>query len=197
MPNNELFKNKYRVKSIRLEGYDYAQDGWYFVTICTKDKECLFGDIINEKMVLNDLGKMAEKYWQEIPVHFPFVNLDEFIIMPNHVHGIIAIDHGDDFITEGDLSTRRDVAVQRLYRGDNPQMSKISPKSGSLSTIIRSYKSIVTRESKKIMNNFAWQSRFYDHIIRNEKSLNKIRQYIIDNPVKWEMDRNNKENIWM
>jgi len=88
---SEKFKNKYTIKSARLSNYDYSQNGMYFVTICTKDKEYFFGEIKNGGMVLNDVGKMADKYWREIPVHFPFVKLDEFVVMPNHVHGIVEI----------------------------------------------------------------------------------------------------------
>ena len=87
----EKFKNKYTIKSTRLEGYDYSQDGMYFVTICTKDREEFFGKIEDGEMVLSKIGKIAEKFWKEIPKHFPFVILDEFVIMPNHVHLIIEI----------------------------------------------------------------------------------------------------------
>ncbi len=88
-----LFKNKYRIDSTRLKDYDYSQDGSYFVTICTKERELFFGEVQNNKMILNDLGVIAEKYWLEIPQHFENTELDEFIIMPNHIHGIIVIDN--------------------------------------------------------------------------------------------------------
>jgi len=206
----ELYKNKYRIKSTRLQEYNYGQDGLYFVTICTKECQCFFGKIVNEKMILNQLGEMADKYWKEIVEHFKFVKLDEYIITPNHIHGIIVIDNdgngGGGVGGVGGYDHGRDVAMQRLYEqhphhqhkktkytGNNPQMSKISPKPGSLSAIIRSYKSIVTRESKPITPNFAWQARFYDHIICNGKSLDRIRQYIINNPMNWNLDRNNLE----
>ncbi|RLC36231.1 hypothetical protein DRH27_05530, partial [Candidatus Falkowbacteria bacterium] len=91
--DNELYKNKYRVKSARLENYDYSRDGFYFVTICTKDRELFFGSVKKDEMILNEIGKMAEKYWLEIPVHFNNVLLDEFIVMPNHLHGILVIDN--------------------------------------------------------------------------------------------------------
>jgi len=89
----QLYRNKYRIKSARKDGYDYTQDGLYFVTICTKDKYMFFGDIVEGKMVLNKLGNIADKLFFEIPNHFPFVRLDEHIIMPNHVHGILKIDN--------------------------------------------------------------------------------------------------------
>ena len=216
---NSLFKNKYRVQSARLEGYDYSNNGYYFITICTYKKQHFFGKIINKGMMLNQLGKLANKYWRQIPEHFKNIKLDEYIIMPNHIHGIIGIDNGvyvenathgcndDDMFrgvptNEGNATHGgRDEAclvstdVDKTSNPVSQQMQKISPKSGSLSVIIGSYKSIVTRESKQIINYFTWQPRFYDHIIRDDKSLNKIRQYIINNPAKWEFDRNNKQNI--
>jgi REP element-mobilizing transposase RayT len=87
----DLFKNKYRISSIRLKESDYSQNGYYFVTICIKDRECLFGRECNDKIILSDIGKIADKCWQEIPLHFPFVQPDKYVIMPNHVHGIIVI----------------------------------------------------------------------------------------------------------
>ena len=90
-----LYKDKYRVESIRLKNWDYTFNGYYFITICTKNKECYFGEIIDDKMILSEIGKIAHKYWQEIPKHFPFAQLDKFVIMPNHMHGIIIIDNGN------------------------------------------------------------------------------------------------------
>ena len=189
MSETQKFKNKYRIESSRLQGYDYSQNGMYFITICTKDREHFFGEVENGKMELNEVGKMADQFWQEIPKHFPFVKLDVHQVMPNHVHGNVEILP----------CARRDEALPRLYTGAHPQMSKISPKPGSLAVIIGSYKSIVAKMIRKQLNpiTFAWQSRFYDHIIRNEIELNKIREYIITNPEMWERDRNNPENLWM
>jgi len=195
-----LFKNKFRVESARLKNWDYSSPGLYFITICTKNRKLLFGNIKGEyfgklikdaKMELSNIGKIAEKYWQEIPKHFNNAELDEYIIMPNHVHGIIQIINND--------YPGRDVALQRLYRGNHPNMSKISPLPKSLSTIIRSYKSIVTKiiNEKYKLNNIIWQSRFYDHIIRNEKELYRIRKYINNNSYRWEFDRNNLENLYI
>jgi len=211
----EKYKNKYRIESARLKNWNYANNGYYFITICTLDRERLFGEVVNGKMVLNEFGRLVRRFWREIPKHFPGVDLDQYIVMPNHLHGIIVIDRETSGIPTNVRG--RDVAMQRLYVGNEthmknrttndgkryagkfPKMSKISPKSGSLSVIIRSYKSIVSDTiAKQYSDNiFAWQTRFYDHIIRNEKSLNRIRQYIIDNPIKWELDRNNPENLYM
>ena len=190
-----LFRNKYRVESARLKNWDYSSAGHYFVTICTKNRGCYFGDIKDGKMKLSKLGGIAEKYWLEIPDHFPKTELDAFVVMPNHVHGILVIN--DD----GGAVNRTDVAcnVCTTTRGRATIWGAISPKSGSLSTIIRSYKSACTKMINQTRDNvqFAWQARFYDHIIRNHKSLFRIRKYIIENPIKWENDRNNHGNLYM
>ena len=96
--SDELFKKKYRIPSNRLPGWDYSKNGYYFVTICVKNRACAFGAIESDEMVLSDIGKAAEQCWREIPEHFPFVQLDEFIIMPNHLHGIIVIDKDDNIV---------------------------------------------------------------------------------------------------
>lgn len=195
----DRFRSRYRIKSARLEGYDYSAIGGYFVTICTRDRECWFGEIVRGKMQLSEIGKMARQYWQEIAQHFDNVDLDEFVIMPNHVHGVLLIfrDGGRDVALRDGRDVACNVSTDADTDSKNLAMSAISPKPGSLGTIIRSYKSAVTRWCGK--NNypqFAWQPRFYDHIIRNEKSLMAIRQYIYNNPVKWEIDRENPESVW-
>jgi putative transposase len=179
---------KFGRKSIRLKNYDYAANGYYFVTICTHEKQCFFGDVINGKMYLSAVGKIAQQYWSEIPQHSKHTYLDEFVIMPNHVHGIIIIDNPDN--------PRRDVPWNVPTVDDNEwdlsqTMSQLSPKSGTLSVIIRSYKSSVKRWCCQNGDHvFQWQSRFYENIIRDEKSLNNIRRYIINNPAKWTEDQN-------
>jgi len=206
-------------KQYRYKEYDYSQDGFYFVTICCKKREMFFGNIKNEKMQLSEIGKITEKFWLETLDHFLFIKLDKFVIMPNHIHGIIEIDnnnyndnHNNDRRNEADgnrrndcRNDRRNEAVprsydcDRLYTGKYPRMSKISPKAKSLSVIIGSFKSITTKiiNSKFYKTGFAWQPRFHDRIIRNNDELNRIRQYIIDNPLKWELERNNFENLYM
>ena len=183
-------------KQYRHKNYDYSQNGFYFVTICAKNHQMFFGNIVrldNEynpvyEMKLSEIGKAAEKYWTEIPKHFSNVGLDEHIIMPDHIHGIIEIDK--------QICNGRNEALPRSYNGKYPQMSEISPESGSLSTIIGSFKSIVTKtvNQKFSDNNFQWQPRFHDRIIRNEKELDAIRKYISENPAKWHLDKYNPEN---
>ncbi len=168
-------------KSIRLNGYDYSQDGVYFITIITQNKKCIFGDIINNEMRLNDIGQIVKKYWLEISNYFPNITLDEYIIMPNHIHGIIIVDY-----CRGD-------PCGRPGRGQAVPLQNRS----SIGDIIGAYKSLVAnaclniyKSKNKIMEKL-WQRNYYEHIIRNEKSLNKIRKYIFNNSLKWEFDENN------
>ena len=178
-----LFKNKYRTDSIRLKGWDYRNSGYYFVTICTKDRHPYFGQIVKGEMCLSSIGEIATQCWREIPKHHENVDLDEFMIMPNHTHGIV--------ILCNPIGTLHTPSPQ-----DKSIMSNISPKAGSLSTIIRSYKSAVTRLcGLQGVKQFAWQTRFYDHIIRDEKSLRNIRRYIMNNPAKWELDKENSSKF--
>lgn len=178
-----LFNNTYRIPSARHPKWDYSSNAYYFITICTRNKISYFGKIHNRKIVLSRLGRMAEKLWQSIPEHLPFVDIDQFAIMPNHIHGIIAINKDSDH----DLG--RDVALLRLYKKHNQHMSEISPMKGSLASVIRSYKSICTRELHKLNPTFSWQTRYYDKIIRNERHLLAIRKYIYDNPANWRQDK--------
>ncbi len=153
-------------RSVRLQGYDYSSDGLYFVTICTKNRKKHFGNIVCRDMIyrvlLNQNGRTADKYWKKIPEYFPFAKLDEYVIMPNHIHGIIKIE-----------------------------------KSGgiSLSKIIRWVKGRISHEIHRCDGIFSWQSRFYDTIIGNNRSLYAIRQYIRDNPKNWEYDGENIDVI--
>lgn len=181
MTSNKKIGRKYT----RLKNYNYAANGYYFVTICTHQKQRFFGDVVNGKMQLSTVGKIAHQYWSEIPEHSQHTYLDEFIIMPNHVHGIIIIDNPDGSVVLWNDPT--DNGGWDLSQ----TMSQLSPKSGTLSVIVRSYKSSVTRWCRQHGDDiFCWQSRFYEIIIRDEKSLNNIRRYIINNPAKWSEDRN-------
>ena len=201
---SDRFKEKYRIPSARLQGYDYGQNGAYFITICTKNRFHYFGEIETVEMhhhtsesgapknVLSlgretqniaslqptPIGKIAIEYWQKIPQHFPFVILDEFQIMPNHIHGIIFI---------GKIETIKPGGYK----------NKFGPQSGNLSSVLRGYKAGVKTFAITNKVEFEWQSRFHDHIIRNENELNGIRKYIIENPENWNRDRNNNEGLLM
>ena len=175
-------------KQYRLKDYDYSSDGFYFVTICTYNQEEYFGEIKNCKMQLSKIGKIAKKFWLEIPDHNKNTKLDEFVVMPNHLHGIIVISDSYGNVAGFD---RRNVAcnVPTNKNNKNNYYSKISPKPKSLGTIIRSYKSAITKTIKKELQiYFEWQQRFHDRVIRNNKELNKIRNYIINNPKNWERE---------
>ena len=179
-----LYKNKYRIKSTRLKDWDYSSDGYYYVTICTKNREYYFGDILDGKMILSKTGIIAEKCWCEIPDHFPFIVLDEYIIMPNHIHGIIQIKHD----LNNDVGMHKNVETQDFASLRNPQNGKFGPQSKNLASIIRGFKIGITKIVNKNNIDFVWQPRYYDHIIRDEEDLNIIREYIINNPLNWDDD---------
>ncbi len=175
--NTHFDLNRHHRHSMRLQGFDYTQEGAYFVTACLQDRACLFGDISDGKMILNDAGLMAEKCWNEIPAHFPHIELDEFVVMPNHIHGIIVLHDGRG-------TACRAPTAERFGK----------PVAGSLSTVIRSFKSAVTKcfnESRNVSGHRIWQRNYYEHIIRDDASLNLIRQYIIENPSRWAEDEEN------
>ncbi len=185
---SDKFRDKYRILSSRLQNWDYSSNGYYFITICTKERQHYFGEIINNVMCLSKIGEIVQKYWVEIPIHFSFVELDKFVIMPNHIHGIVIIKN----VFEPQC---RDVINHVSTNTDNNLYSKITPMGKhNLGEIIRWFKGRTTFEIKKLEINFFWQPRFYDHIIRNENALNRIKQYIKDNPTNWEEDRNNLSN---
>ena len=178
-------------QSIRLKSHDYSQEGYYFVTICTKNKIEYFGEIINGKMILNEMGKITKKQWLWLAEQYDYVKLDEWIIMPNHLHGILIIEIDGDIGGAG-----RHLPLQQQYE---QQSRKIKP----LSELIGAFKTTSSKlihrmdGSRPASTEFQWQRNYYDHIIRDEKSLDKIREYIRNNPPQWELDRNNPENLFM
>ncbi|NER02917.1 MAG: transposase [Okeania sp. SIO3C4] len=192
--NTEYFEGKSGRKSTRLPHWNYAQNGWYFITICTSNRENFFGNITQGQMQLSNIGKIAKKFWVEIPLHTKQgVYLDRYVIMPNHLHGVLIIDNStkESKSTEVKCNVSTEYDLSRI-------MSEISPKEGSLSAIIRSYKSAVTNWcNSNNYSSFGWQKRFYEKIIRDDKSLENIRKYIINNPIKWENDRNNVVGLLM
>lgn len=201
----EKYQNKFRIKSNRLTSWDYTTAWWYYVTINTFNQKEYFGEVKNAKMELNEIGKIAEEELQLTPKLREYVELDDYVIMPNHIHAIIIINESVETCrgmseNHGNIiNNRRDVARYISTDGDEQTenyFSKISPKPKSLSAIVRSYKSAVTKRIRKIgINNFKWQSNFYDRIIRNESELFNIRKYIEQNPLKWDLDKD-IENIY-
>lgn len=179
------FKNKYRISSARLQTWDYSNNGAYFITICTQNRHHFFGHIKNQEMQLSEIGILAEKFWYEIPNHFSMVELGNFVVMPNHVHGILIIDKSND---ESFVETRH-CLVSTIHTNSIIGSSRFQNQGkNTISSIVGSNKSIVTKMSRQINPNFAWQSRFHDHIIRNSKSFDTIQNYIEQNPLKWKED---------
>lgn len=179
-------------KSIRLKGWDYRNPGLYFVTICTKDREHHFGEIKDGVIGLSVPGCLAWHYWRQIPDHQPQVILDEFVVMPDHMHGIVGIELPSQ--KENSVGTCHGMSVRNsANKKEKAQFGK--PQSKSLSMIINHFKGALTRWCNAHGHEyFAWQSRFYDHIIRNDKSLNRIRKYISDNPLRWQEDQDHPDS---
>jgi putative transposase len=172
-------------RSIRLKEYDYGAAGYYYITICTYDHQCLFGEIENGKSLLNQNGKIVRTEWAKTPVIRPNVSLDEFVIMPNHLHGIIIIDNN--------VGAHRNVPLHQSSTVG--QFGKSI--SNSIPTIVKLYKSTVTKQINLLRKTPAqpvWQRNYYEHIIRNDKELFNIRQYINNNPFQWELDNENPIN---
>ena len=181
-------------RSIRLKGYDYTRAGAYFVTICTKDRACLFGDVSDGVMRLNQMGQIVWQCWLAIPDHFPHVLLDEFVVMPNHVHGIIVI------MATHIVGARHAVGATHaspLQNDDTPTRPR-GPQRQSVASIVGSFKSAATKrinEQRGTPGAPVWQRNYYEHIIRDDESLNRIRQYIAENPLHWYLDRENPNAI--
>jgi REP element-mobilizing transposase RayT len=175
--------DKHARRSIRLRGYDYTHRGAYAVTLCIYQRECILGVVASGKAISNELGRLVKACWEEIPVHFPNTDLDMFVVMPNHVHGIIVL---------------RDSLNTGMKQGTTPHAESFGrPVSGSLPTIIRSFKSATTRrvnETRNIPNMPVWQRNYYEHIIRNEDALHRMREYIALNPLRWHEDAENPQH---
>jgi REP element-mobilizing transposase RayT len=154
---SDKYKGIYRSDSFRLNNWEYRSSAAYFITICTRDREHFFGHIRDGKMHLSQQGVIADLIWHEIKNHTTNTDLGEFVVMPDHIHGIL-------ILNENGVVTK------------NQKMSAISPKPGSVSTIIRSYKSAVTKHCNRLGFPFAWQPLFYDHIIRDDESYQRIAE---------------------
>ena len=195
----DKFKNKYRIPSTRLQNWDYGWNAPYFVTICTKNRKHFFGEIVDGEIKLSEIGKIVETEWLKSFEMRPDMNLlmGEYIIMPNHFHGIIIIgknkyntkrDTGRD--TEHDINGRDAMHCVSTVNTTNPK-NKFGPQSKNLASIIRGFKIGVTINARKINPDFAWQPRFHDHIIRNNIAYRRISNYIINNPSNWKGDKFN------
>jgi REP element-mobilizing transposase RayT len=192
MPYNSHIHHR---RSMRLKNHDYSQAGLYFITICVRNRECLFGEIVNGKMQLSPLGIIANVLWHEIKNHTKNVDLGEFTIMPNHIHGIITFygDNGDN--NDNGVGARHALPLRRRQTKRAEQMEQsISSRfqnqgKNTVSSVIGSYKSAVSKHAHQLGLAFSWQRNYYEHIIRNEQSHQNISNYIIHNPEKWQEDK--------
>ena len=213
---DHLYKNTYRTKSLRLENWDYSRDGAYFVTICTFRRNCNFGKIANNQMVLLPMGIIADILWYEIKHHTKNCELGAFVVMPNHIHGILILKTTTGSTTTNIDSNTTNINVvvdprhaldlqllQLLQQPRTPPITepKISQSIGknrfqnqgknTISSIVGSYKSAVTKHTHRLGYKFKWQRNYWEHIIRNENEYYRITEYIKNNPTKWIQDKLN------
>ena len=252
--SSTLYLGKYRNETARKPFWDYRNEGAYFITICTKNREHYFGEITSGKLILSPLGAVAYVLWNEIVNHTNNCALGEFVVMPNHVHGILILNNQEingkihcrdlackvptmnhhptmdhhctmncrptmNFSTNkhatnnfpeiahpttaessksncssGPINHEHpDLEFLLQLESKNEQMAQISPKSGSISTIVRSYKSAVTKYANRLGYPFGWQSRFHDHIIKDDVAFHRISAYIKNNPINWEKDKGGRK----
>jgi putative transposase len=181
-PNTTYNPDRHHRRSIRLDNYDYARAGAYFVTICIQDRLCTFGEVSNDRVNLNDSGRLIASLWEDLPDHYPGIGTDAFVLMPNHLHGILVL--------ESDAAGR-----------------SISPPPGrrplTLSELVNRFKTLTTKRYSDGVKSLGWRSfpgrlwqrGYFEHVIRNEKSLNDIRRYIDQNPLHWSIDRENPATL--
>ena len=176
-----------RRRALRLRDFDYAQTAAYFVTVCTYRRACLFGDVTDGKMLLHDPGRIVQAAWQALPEHYPHVRVDAFVVMPNHVHGIVI------------LAPKDSVGAGLAGAGWKPaptESSTIARRHG-LPEIVRAFKTFSARRvnaARAAPGTPLWQRNYYEHVVRDADELNRIREYIDLNPVQWAMDRENPRN---
>ncbi len=183
---------KHHRQSIRLRGYNYAQPGAYFITLCTYQREYLFGKVVSGTMQLNEYGQVVAKFWPWLSHQYPYVDLDTWVIMPNHLHGIIVITNG---FRRGDS---RIAPTETTPTGTtSPHAPTDETKRKPLGRLIGAFKTVSTKQINAIRNTPGvpiWQRNYYEHIIQNEAALHNIRRYIIENPRRWAEDTENPQN---
>ena len=177
MGNMKFDSNTHNRQSLRWPGCDYSQKGAYVVTICTQKRRCLFGSVEDEKTILNGLGETVFSVWLELANRFPGIILDKLVVMPNHVHGILFLSGA-----ASSAPTENNDKKDRSY---------------TLGEVIRAFKSISAIQVNRqlgVKDQPLWQRNYYDHVIRDQDDLNRVRQYVLDNPINWEQDKNNPKN---
>lgn len=186
--------DKHHRRSIRLQGYDYTAAGAYFITLCTQQRQCLFGEIEAGEMQLSLFGETVRSGWMQITGHFRSVKLDEFVVMPNHLHGILWL---GDMGCKGEAFAPR---VSLLNQNVDANASPLRPNGtqpGSIGAIVQNFKSITTRHINRIRKTPGipiWQRNYYEHIIQTDRALHNIRYYIQNNPSSWQQDTLHSEN---
>ena len=190
MPNT----SPHHRRSIRLRDYDYTQNGAYFVTLCTHERVCLFGKVVGDAVAVNAWGAIVQAEWARTAVLRPQVELDAFVVMPNHVHGIIVI-FGDEKVVDGRRGMMHSAANAKKSVGATRRVAPTRPNgppSNSLGAIIGQFKSVVTKRIRQLADENdavqVWQRNYYEHIIRSEASLDDFRAYIANNPARWRED---------
>jgi putative transposase len=190
------FDNKiHHRKSIRLANYDYSQAGAYFITICTQNRECLFGEIVDDEMQFNDAGRIIQIMWNEIPIHFPLVELDEYVVMPNHFHGLFSI-------RPSELSAGRKLAPafstlapsMAVASSAPTEFSCVAPAVGQILRRFKSMSAIAVNKSLGRSSQALWQRNYWERVVRNEKELHGMQEYIVNNPRQWELDKLHPKN---
>ena len=189
--NEKKFQGKYRIASSRLQSWDYGSNGMYFITICTGDRRNFFGEVVQGKMILSHVGILADVLWYEIKNHAKNIELGEFVVMPNHIHGILILNNPHNpcrdkaclVSTTNNVSNNNNQNTRLIGRNRFQNQGK-----NTISSIVGGYKSAVTKHARRLGFDFYWQSRFHDHIIRNEKSYFRIAEYVINNPLNWSDD---------
>ena len=190
--------NRHHRRSIRLKGYDYTQPGAYFVTIVTQHRECLFGEIVNGQMVLNEAGRIIQTVWDAIPEHHPGIENDAFVIMPNHIHGIVVITN-----VNASASASVGAGLVPAHMAGVTAIRATTRVAPTVGDVVGAFKSRTTVEYIRGVATYGWtpfpgklwQRNYYEHIIRNEHALDRIREYIVCNPLRWTLDRENPQRM--
>lgn len=190
--------DKHSRRSIRLRGYEYTQSGAYFVTICTQNRDCLLGEVVKGIMGANDAGQMIQSVWDELPQHYPGVDVDAFVVMPNHVHGIILLT----------ADSKSNIGAGPCACPGNEQPDSTGQPRGvaptmSLMNVVHRFKSLTTARYRQgvVQRRWQpfpgrlWQRNYYEHIIRHEEALDRAREYIVLNPLMWHLDAENPDTL--
>lgn len=193
------FQNKYRISSIRAQWWDYGWNGAYFITICTQDRKHYFGEIQNNKMVLSEVGIIADLLWHQIPMHHKNIELGDFVVMPNHIHGILIIEKQLDNTNNVNIVETGHALSLSSESESNPGSQLGSQRfqnigKNTISSIVGSYKSAVTKHANRLGYPHQWQKLFYDNIIRDNNQYQRISDYIVSNPENWTKDKFKRED---